>query len=92
MLREFREFTAKDNVVSFTTSGKTFKKIAVSMLNNKIIPVLIHIGGRIFFSGPTSALKSSDVNSKTLNYYSFKKITALIQNKEDIERKIEYEV
>lgn len=76
MLKEFKEFAVKGNVVDLAVGvviGSTFGKIVTSLVNDIIMPILGALTGGINFSYLKIVIKKAqgDIPAVTLNYGSF---------------------
>lgn len=76
MLKEFKEFAVKGNVVDLAVGvviGSAFGKIVTSLVNDIIMPLLGALTGGINFSYLKIVIKKAhgDVPAVTLNYGSF---------------------
>lgn len=76
MLKEFKEFAVKGNVIDLAVGvviGGAFGKIVSSMVNDIIMPLIGAITGGINFSYLKFVIKGAhgDVPAVTLNYGSF---------------------
>lgn len=76
MLKEFKEFISKGNVVDLAIGviiGAAFGKIVTSLVNDIIMPIIGLILGKINFKTLSLILKPAegDVDALTLNYGMF---------------------
>lgn len=76
MLKEFKEFISKGNVVDLAIGviiGAAFGKIVTSLVNDIIMPIIGLILGKINFKTLSLVLKPAegDVDALTLNYGMF---------------------
>ena len=76
MLKEFKEFISKGNVVDLAIGviiGAAFGKIVTSLVNDIIMPIIGLILGKINFKTLSLVLKRAegDADALTLNYGMF---------------------
>ncbi|MDS0524485.1 large-conductance mechanosensitive channel protein MscL [Clostridium sp. SHJSY1] len=76
MLKEFKEFAIKGNVVDLAIGvviGSAFGKIVTSMVNDIIMPIASAITGGVNFTYLKIVIKEAkgDIPAVTLNYGSF---------------------